>query len=119
MKAEDLRIGNCVKYLGEITIVNSISGIETTYVSTLKSGIMPINSFQPIPLTEELLLKCGFEYVKPYGYRMILGCFIKDDLETNGYYFRWNGQTLKLIHYVHDLQNLYFALTNQELTINL
>lgn len=119
MKATDLRIGNYVKYLGEITIVNSISGATTTYVSTRKSGIMPINSFQPIELTEDIFLKCGFVYVKHFGFRMRKGCFIKDDLEYSGYYFRWNGQTLAGIHYLHQLQNLYFALTQTELEINL
>ena len=60
MKENELRIGNNIFYLGKNTVVNSVA---PGYVSSFNSGIMPINAFRPIPLTEELLLKIGFKEV--------------------------------------------------------
>lgn len=68
--------------------------------------------FDPIPLTEEWLLKFGFS-IKGFkgGYQICtssLGGWILD----NG--FSCVGIEFE---YVHQLQNLYFALTNEELKI--
>jgi hypothetical protein len=75
---------------------------------------------EPIPLTEEMLLKCGF--VKDIT-SIKLSC---NNINLNirydsnsirigfGDYYR-----LKHIKYLHQLQNLYFALTNEELQIEL
>jgi len=84
-----------------------------------------INSMNPIPLTEEWLIKFGFGYAR-----------ITDRLytikKTDGFYgFYINKETMSYctfdyegtiddiikIEYVHQLQNLYFALTKQELTM--
>lgn len=70
----------------------------------------------PISLTEEWLERLGFK-----GYRLR----IKSDLES---VLRWNGHGVGLIcnslyqigkdcRQVHQLQNLYFSLTGEELTI--
>ena len=65
---------------------------------------------KPIPLTEEWLLKFGFEHkllVWEYNNFCITGCF------TYGYCL--NGYCLDNLFprfkYVHQLQNLYFTLT--------
>ena len=88
--------------------------------------------FEPIPLTEEILLKCGFkkteEYYASYEENIdvyTIGCFdiafIDNEyklwfcIEEDPFYsFSWTE-----IKYVHQLQNLYFSLTGQELEINL
>ena len=80
---------------------------------------------QPIPLTEEWLIKFGFE-----KYR---NCFLSYQkiYEKSYIHFRiFNKSTIsfviknrsgkdeyKLIESVHQLQNLYFALTGEQLTI--
>lgn len=103
MEASELRIGNWVfnkaherKQLTEIYADCSV--------------------YDPIPLTDEWLERFGF------------------DVEyTNGGWLRWQKGNFKLldrrlphpqyhnpeasIEYVHQLQNLYFALTGQELEI--
>lgn len=79
---------------------------------------------EPIPLTEEILLKCGFEkeldnsMVKNnvaifLDKRFKTNLFLKDNQEN-----KWHSINIK-IKYLHKLQNLYFALTNEELEINL
>jgi hypothetical protein len=83
-----------------------------------------INSMNPIPLTEEWLLKFGFErHHFDYSNGVI---YIKDVPNNNE--FKWGVYPFELgsgfiinksknLKYVHQLQNLYFALTNEELTM--
>ena len=103
MKASELRIGNY--YLS--------FGVDLKQVETLHKDKILID-FTPIPLTEEWLLKFGFEYydtVKPKGYWLNGVCIEKIDSMLIEFK---NGIGLK---HVHQLQNLYFALTNKELTL--
>jgi len=75
-------------------------------------------NYRPIPLTEEWLLKFGFEkedymnnnlYTKVFGLRIFtIGIKTERGYEFDGW---------KQLKYVHSLQNLYFALTGEELTI--
>lgn len=74
---------------------------------------------EPIPLTEEWLLKFGF--VKSDEWYILNGYYASFDAD----YPLWFGQqgccqydTIKDgVKYVHELQNLYFALTNEELEL--
>ena len=76
-----------------------------------------VTSLSGIPLTEEWLLKFGFvQYLLIWRYK---GFTIASSL-NNGYGL--TGYCIENIFpinclYVHQLQNLYFALTNEELTI--
>ncbi|AGO48415.1 hypothetical protein Phi10:1_gp074 [Cellulophaga phage phi10:1] len=75
-----------------------------------------IDYLQPIPLTEEWLLKFGFKRNEPY-------CFIGIKkriqlINIGNKYFRlyYYNTSIKIdIAHVHQLQNLYFALTGEEL----
>lgn len=70
----------------------------------------------PIPLTEEILLKCGFEIDDVLAPCMHVA---KEwDLEwfIDGVYL--DGSNTKAV-YLHQLQNLYFALKGEELNITL
>jgi hypothetical protein len=84
--------------------------------------LIELKFIEPIPLTEEWLLKFGFEiddsewfkdddeivYQKTYKDYSI--CVSNKGVVYNGVY----SQKIK---HVHSLQNLYFALTGEELTI--
>lgn len=108
MKANELRIGNLVKLEG-ISRPIKVSIIDTTETSTN-------TKYKPIPLTEEWLLKCGFEYcdtVTPKAYWLNGVCIEKVDSMFIEFSY---GIVLK---YLHQLQNLYFALTGEELNIEL
>lgn len=123
MKANELRIGN---YIFDNEIVGSIT---KTCIWNENENIILFDEIEPIHLTEEWLIKFGFlkqEYrylTKYYFYLNLLShgeiSFhntekgFKIDLgTTTGYHV---GTTN--IKYVHQLQNLYFALTGEELTI--
>ena len=135
MKATELRIGNYLYYEATTHVVSGILG-NRVYSWWVKDGkavieyetkdvggaqvenpyIDNINRYEPIPLTEEWLLKFGFKS-KSYGY---------GDSEWK----QWNNGKITLngfretlsgvdCEYIHQLQNLYFALTGEELEIKL
>lgn len=123
MKASELRIGNL------ITFKNRDSSDTEMFVEVgdLFRIEQDENGYNPIKLTEEWLLKFGFEKQfknMPIGrksYSLILYhnhfCFISYE---DDFFVRLYSSTSDFsieIKYVHQLQNLYFALTNEELIL--
>lgn len=131
MKANELRIGNLISFKG---LWNGEVSEITEGVISIKGngGIFPHFVFEPIPLTEEWLVKFGFSLVHKnnkhyfitlsepgqyafhvYGIDENFGIAFSDNIlgETRDYIPRTS------IKYVHELQTLYFALTGEELTI--
>lgn len=122
---KELRIGNWVIFDGRHEqILGDISGPHGTYP---ESG----NNLSPIPLTPEILEKCGFEVYKdnPYWknpnyvfYHLTIGYesfpIAIVDGEIVKYFaceddeYSWFGRPIISLH---QLQNLYFALTGTEL----
>ena len=113
MDAKELRLGNCCK---EIThSKNGVVKVSKRHFEDIEDN--EIDLF-PIPLTEEWLLKFGFYWDKKKVYLC---------LNTVAFRIRYRGHELTLfqngnsitIPYVfkaHQLQNLYFSLTNTELS---
>ena len=121
MKATELRIGNY--YYGDVLFPSEYNVITANDLVELDSD--PLDDYyQPLPLTEEWLIKFGFEKK--------IDCYKNINYNFNGYFASfdcdnpmWFGEdgcceqvTIKdNIKYVHQLQNLYFAVTNEELTM--
>ena len=118
MEAKELRIGNY--YIDIDDKLTELSGYEL-YQMTIKENteILGETEFRPIPLTEEWLLKFGFVF-DSYG-EYCKGAYSLDNEYTDKgvYNFVIHKETCLDIEikYLHQLQNLYFALTNEELTI--
>lgn len=115
MKAEDLRIGNYVYRLdiGNVLCVDEISSSGDVRFKDIEDSIFQIEDIKPIPLNEEWLLKFGFVKDKLTNFD-----WYKDDFEIHlPNYFKWKDSNLNKIKHVHQIQNLYYALTNKELTI--
>lgn len=77
---------------------------------------------EPIPLTEDILLKCGFKKHLDTLYihwSKEGGMFEISTRLPDGSYGLWVNGTIGCFQYLHQLQNLYFALTQQELNIQL
>jgi hypothetical protein len=74
------------------------------------------DDFSPIPLTPELLEKCGFEYSEGWYHRKISGLNL-NILPNSDYHI--DGEQIAPLKSLHQLQNLYFSLTNEELQIQL
>ena len=111
MKANELRIGNLVGFP---------SGVKYK-VDMLYSNYECLDYWQPIPLTEEILLKCGFvsdeNKEDNYFVKLKYGNFIfQSDLSVDfrEVYLNINKQDI-IVEYLHQLQNIYFAITGIEL----
>jgi hypothetical protein len=125
--ANELRIGNLVKWEEYILPIKSID-YESVYVKLneelriiykTKYLYLFINELESVPLTEERLLKFGFESKDGY-----LELYIHENLSIIyvGYLALFiNGVMIQINNTdsdkVHQLQNLYFALKGEELTI--
>ena len=116
MKASELRIGNY--YHGDVLFPNEYEIITAEDIKELSDDPQD-DYYQPLELTEELLIKLGFtknKFYPTFGYKDY--CVLHDE---NGFTFRndessdANCYYLCDIKYVHQLQNLYFALTQEEL----
>lgn len=107
MKANELRIGNYIlDNLGGILKIKSIS-TESDF-----------SHIKPIQLTEEWLLKFGFEW-KNFAMRNGRISIRNSDNKYHIHLTNEAASTITIqIKYVHQLQNLYFALTGEELTIS-
>ena len=122
MKTNELRVGSLVTtYFSDVRIFE-VSAIHSdriylkSIVDTSQSGITPVY-IKPVPLTEEWFLKFGF---KPLGntFEFWENSIYSVEKEGNFWqvYYASNDRMVQ-IKYVHQLQNLYFALTGKELTI--
>ena len=127
MKATELRINNwytSTKFRVPVQC-ELVDLYELCVASDGACDYPPIEEmFEPIPLTEEWLLKFGWVWNEEMkAYEKYPNGDARMDLEKMiGGSYRMFNYVLKAliaerIWHVHQLQNLYFALTNEELTI--
>jgi hypothetical protein len=116
MKKQDFRFGNLVNYNeGGISQVIGVHQFGLDVMDEdLEEIYMEYENFSGIPITEEWLLKFGFEKVAD-RYRLKKGWHW---IEVNKFSYYIDGKQYGLIDYVHQLQNLYHALTGEELNEN-
>lgn len=115
MKANELRIGNYVKGIG-YKIAWLVEGIEKDYIYTSDHWRLLV-SFEGIPTTKQELIELGFEYNEFEDLYQKDGFDV--DIEDGVYchfYMPEFGDWYQDTEYIHQLQNLYFALTGEELT---
>ena len=127
MTTQELRIGNAVmsQCRGEYKphTIKSIwyNDEKSFYYVELDNGFQcNINGITPIPITEELLLKNGFEQC---GY-IFKTLFIEMYEVANGWHLHIDNERFETalsttINYVHQLQNAYYIATGKELEIKL
>lgn len=132
MEAKELRKGNIVqndvldifkkgfinieaRHIFEIAVKESAQGYDNY-----------VDFFKPIPLTEEWLFKFGFQ--KDLNWKISLDNFYFLELmrigeEYSAFHEKKPSEEyahkLVRVKYVHQLQNLYFALTGEELQLQL
>jgi hypothetical protein len=125
--ASELRIGNWITYFGNYGRIESIKKDGCVYLvyGKLEQGNFGnvIEAIEPIPLTPEILEKCGFVKTESKSYRtgkeVVFYAYHKDGLVYNTIQVLWwlfNRVMPNQIKHLHQLQNLYFALTGEELT---
>jgi hypothetical protein len=79
-----------------------------------------LNELIPIPLTEEILLKCGFtrfEWIKESN--VFQGTYFNCKVDENGVQpFGVDLNNVKPVKYLHEFQNLFSQLTETELEVH-
>lgn len=122
MKNTELRIGNWVDAGYEI--LNPYHQIKAADFSYLEDG----REVNGIPLTPEILEKAGFvigedlNHTKYYDDKKgDTNLQVKDWSDSFCLGIKYGDKFISLTHiqHIHQLQNLYYALTGQELTITL
>ena len=149
IEAKSLRIGNLVKLGKEyVTVHQIIYDRRKGYSINHKDYEEAI--FEPIPLTEDILVKCGFNKNKIKGVTRFVDSIEDIDpsdknkytywwdknIPTNNYVYDlprftlvqfgkgsdiyWKYQMLSVkVKSLHQLQNIFYCLTNTELNIDL
>lgn len=124
MKPNELRIGNLINYNGgqpeDEDLLNTVDWQDLQWITERKDEFNSLH--KPILLTEEWLVKFGFDRINNSLTSRLYSNNVFE-IMTNGYiYHFWiydntEGGFEINIKNVHQLQNLYFALTGEELTI--
>jgi hypothetical protein len=114
MNANELRVGNYVN--SDESGLTEVNGHLIAFLETPKSIITGF--VEPIPLTEEWLAKLGVTHKYENEYYLAGGHweFTEDGFIPMPWYTNEGFPTGFKIKHVHQLQNLYFALTGEELT---
>jgi len=123
--ATDYRIGNVIQYNNEIKSTGTITALIADFVAGLDYCQIDYRTnkkhwlinIKPIEITVEWLEKMGFVRDDDTSYRwFILDRTVAYDLDDNCIRISdsWEFGKRK---YVHELQNLYFALTQRELAV--
>lgn len=131
LKENELRIGNLLRdkvSKTELEVIELTKENIVTYV--IDRSMFPLKDgwgIEPIPLTEEWLLGFGFEKSKQgsenfYHLQLRGRIWIRFiDYDCNNLDLVQDGKIIAfpfgVIKYAHQLQNLYFALTGEELTL--
>lgn len=118
MKAKNYRIGNLVKYDNRVFRIHSLAEeLPTLDTPEFGIGVVDWNTLKPIELTEEWLINLGFEQDTEVNYRWYhINGSLAYDLDDHCIRIdnTWEFGKRK---YVHEMQNLFFALTCEELQL--
>jgi hypothetical protein len=118
IQANELRIGNFVLAKGEWIEIFSITedGSGGYGYNSLQGGMPNFYSCDPISLTPEILERCGLKNDDGYYHNEDYSFSIEE--RGNEYFYEYDGRNIgKGCKYLHQLQNLYFALTSEELEV--
>ena len=119
MEAKNYRIGNIVR-----SKINGISKVEQTgssinpeYIGGRSlEGNYWENSYLPVEITEQWLIDLGFRKDEETNYRWFMEDWLAYDLDDNCIRISDSWEFGKR-RYVHELQNLFFAITGRELEL--
>lgn len=126
IKTNELMIGNWVLYEDKPIEVASITDNSICFFEN-KIGVRKVilckpNEIDPIPITEKLLVKCGFDkHENWHSNDEKYFTNIEDDEimyyeDVDSYLLVGSGV---YVNFLHELQNAYFMLTKKQLEVKL
>jgi len=133
IESKELRIGNYVKCPLDETFLK-VTTLKNKLIIASKGENINYNAIEPFPLTEEILLKCGFVEGDNKWFNEMYYTDCKEATELFVISFNLVSNRLaiyeidmedtciftgKKVYYLHQLQNLFYALTGEELTVEL
>ena len=129
MKPQELRIGNIVEVnhyeygdmFASVTSINDVGDLCLHLLDerfTKEEYECTMNEVTPIPITDELLLKNGFEQCD-YMFKTL---FMEMYEVENGWHLHIDNEHFETalsitIKYIHDLQNAYYLAIGKEFEI--
>lgn len=130
----EIRIGDLVAYNAQMWYVRGIEEKQLKLERQNEQRIVSPTEVGPIPLSEDLLIKLGFEVsdtekdqTKPYREYNYHGIVISLFMLNEPIFLYCADDTFKgcavtysrpPLKYLHQLQNLFFVLSGKELEIN-
>lgn len=110
ISARELRIGNWIRsYEHDGYVQVTLIAEDHLGVNRVTWDYPQYESFEPIPLSEEILLRC---VLKP-------GIFSSNFTQDKDGYFLWVSGSKVYIKYLHQMQNLVYDLDGIELEVKL
>jgi hypothetical protein len=110
IKMDEFTLLHINRLMDEMTPIELPSDDEI--ISENQRSESELINLQPISLTEEWLVKSGASKQNGYQYRFLYGFLI---IRNGICFYKYYDLEIEL-NYVHQIQNLYFALTGKELT---
>ncbi len=115
MDTKELMRGNLVYWNipEKVGVLHRVVLIKEYTINTIPIALCnSVKDYSPIPITPERLTQCGFRYDRDMPNWLVrkgLRCNI-DNME-----FSYMSAKLKKPLYIHQIQNLYFTLNQEEL----
>ncbi len=119
LRAKDLRIGNLVdmKYKNFIAEGHHWTTNYIKMADLMEMEAYP-ECYKPIPLSEQWLIDFGFKLYQNTRYLKHNNFDLSCSKDGQKWGLNRKYETIPIfIKYVHQLQNLFFALTGEELTL--
>ena len=124
LSAKDLRIGN---YVYVFSVIGKVVEIKKNQILVLSDSLVnkkiveynyEIGFINSIPITNDLLFKAGAKYINEYWYEFYTYGIIKHKSFIEFYSCVKGDYICNSVKYLHELQNLYFALTGEDLVFS-
>lgn len=128
MQAQDLRIGNWVNHDERYFQIHSIADVFPT-LNTIEFGIgvVDYNNIFGIELSSDILEKCGFRHRSPDSEKVYswihpeTNVILNQYKTDNSYFYLYPALWYPTQHLtsLHQLQNVFWCLSGEELKVNL
>lgn len=120
MTPQELRIGNLVRYNGEVAKIEQITKRKIGYHKEANESRMHyarLNEIEPIELTEEIIgkyfIRCGASYLRDMNRAEIYQTCAGWCLNLNN--SNYSAYVSSIVKYLHELQNAYYLANKKEL----
>lgn len=125
IKENDLRLNNLVKWNDTVQKITAIA-FGNCLLDKHPTADYPVKliEIEPVQLTEKILLSCGFKERKSvFGYwiyeiKFQHTVFSVEEVDLGLCYFYIGNTHVSQTKNVHELQNLYFSITGEELVFS-